>query len=98
MASPVKEAEHILFPFLILEAKSEYQSPGFAAIEKQTAFPIKKLVDAQKALRKSHMGASDNSLVWFLAFSGDEWSLCLCTQRGRDGKMIEVSGRYDQLT
>ncbi|OQE08712.1 hypothetical protein PENFLA_c129G10443 [Penicillium flavigenum] len=73
VSSPVKDAEHILFPFLILEAKSEIQTPGFTAIEKQTAFPIKRLVDIQKSLRKRRQEPEGNSLVWFLAFSGDEW-------------------------
>jgi hypothetical protein len=82
VSSPVKDAEHILFPFLILEAKSEIQTPGFTAIEKQTAFPIKRLVDIQKSLRKRRQEPEGNSLVWFLAFSGDEWRVYACVPRG----------------
>jgi hypothetical protein len=82
VSSPVKDAEHILFPFLILEAKSEIQTPGFTAIEKQTAFPIKRLVDIQKSLRKRRQELEGNSLVWFLAFSGDEWRVYACVPRG----------------
>ncbi|KAJ5436912.1 Peptidase S58 DmpA/arginine biosynthesis protein ArgJ [Penicillium cf. griseofulvum] len=75
VACPVKDADHIMFPFLIIEAKSEIQTSGFTAIEKQTAFPIKRLLDIQKDLRKRRQEPEGHSLVWFLAFSGDEWRL-----------------------
>jgi hypothetical protein len=78
----VKDAEHILFPFLILEAKSEFNSPGFSAIEKQSAFPIKRLVDIQKSLRQKKKKPTDRALVWFLAFSGDEWRVYACVPKG----------------
>jgi hypothetical protein len=39
--SPFKEGvEPLLFPFLVLEAKSEKSSNGFEDIQTQTAFPI----------------------------------------------------------
>lgn len=81
-SSPVKDAEHIKFPFLILEAKSEIQSPGFGAVEKQTAFPIKRLVDIQKNLRRRGKELAERALVWFLAFIGDEWRVYACMPNG----------------
>lgn len=33
--SPVKDADHIKFPFLVLEAKSEAKIPGFRAVQTQ---------------------------------------------------------------
>ena len=62
----------VLFPFLIIEAKSEKGSPGFESIENQTAFPIRTLLKLQNDLS----GTSETSikpLVWFLANQGDEW-------------------------
>jgi hypothetical protein len=63
---------NVLYPFLIIEAKSEKGSPGFESIECQTAFPIRTLVKLQQDLSKvSEIGI--NPLVWFLANQGDEW-------------------------
>lgn len=62
----------VLYPFLIIEAKSEKGSPGFESIESQTAFPIRTLVKLQHDLQ-SACGTSINPLVWFLANQGDEW-------------------------
>ncbi|KAJ5667378.1 hypothetical protein N7507_003242 [Penicillium longicatenatum] len=72
-SSPGGNANHIKFPFLVLEAKSETQSCGFRAVEKQTAFPIKRLVDIQKNLREMGKESTERALVWFLAYIGDEW-------------------------
>ncbi len=62
----------VLYPFLIIEAKSEKGSPGFESIESQTAFPIRTLVKLQDDLQNT-CGISINPLVWFLANQGDEW-------------------------
>ena len=51
--TPFKDtANPLLFPFLIVEAKSEKSYNGFADAEEQTAFPIKFLLDIQSNLRK----------------------------------------------
>jgi hypothetical protein len=81
-SSPVKDAEHIKFPFLILEAKSEVRGPGFRAVETQTAFPIKRLVDIQKSLRERGKESAERALVWFLAFVGDIWRVYACVPNG----------------
>jgi hypothetical protein len=62
----------VLYPFLIIEAKSEKRSPGFESIETQTAFPIRTLLKLQKDLSTAS-GISLKPLVWFLANQGDEW-------------------------
>ncbi|CEL08099.1 hypothetical protein ASPCAL11252 [Aspergillus calidoustus] len=38
------------FPFLVIEAKSEKGTVGFDSIERQTAFPIRAMLDIQKRL------------------------------------------------
>src|SRR5947209_7941821 len=46
--SPFREGTNALaYPFLIVEAKTERWSPGFSAIEVQTAFPIRALLKLQ---------------------------------------------------
>jgi hypothetical protein len=62
----------VLYPFLIIEAKSEKGSPGFESIESQTAFPIRSLLQLQDKLAR-HTGIKMNPLLWFLANQGDEW-------------------------
>jgi hypothetical protein len=62
----------VLYPFLIIEAKSEKGSTGFESIENQTAFPIRTLLKLQNDLSIAS-GTSIKPLVWFLANQGDEW-------------------------
>lgn len=50
-SSPFKDGiEPLLFPFLILEAKSGKSSSGFREIQMQTAFPIFALLKLQQDL------------------------------------------------
>ncbi len=80
--SPFKNAgEPLLFPFLILEAKSEKGSDDWDSIEKQTAFPIRTLLKLQQDLyeytnEKSHW--LDGPLVWFLSNKGEDWRVYGC--------------------
>jgi hypothetical protein len=62
----------VLYPFLIIEAKSEKGGTGFESIETQTAFPIRTLLKLQKDLSIAS-GISLKPLVWFLANQGDKW-------------------------
>jgi hypothetical protein len=66
--------EQLLYPFCIMEAKRERNAPGFRAVEAQTAFPIRRFLLMQLALRDSSGGELD-PLVWFLANQGDIWRL-----------------------
>lgn len=62
----------VLYPFLVIEAKSEKGSPGFESIESQTAFPIRSLLQLQDKLAR-YTGIKMNPLLWFPANQGDEW-------------------------
>lgn len=71
------QADPLLFPFLVLEAKSESSSRGFEAILTQTFFPIRALLQLQDDLR-SYVPEGEEAfepLVWFLASRGDAWRL-----------------------
>jgi hypothetical protein len=78
----------ILYPFFIIEAKSEKGSPGFESIETQTAFPIRTCLKLQNDL-KNVSGISLNPLVWFLANQGDEWRVYACIVE--DSKFVRSS-------
>ncbi|KAL4904045.1 hypothetical protein BDW74DRAFT_185747 [Aspergillus multicolor] len=76
--SPFKsEADPLLFPFLLLEAKSETSSSGFDAIQVQSAFPIYALLKLQEELQCCVDWQAGEErfepLVWFLACRGDQW-------------------------
>jgi hypothetical protein len=80
-SSPFKEGtEPLLFPFLILEAKSESSTSGFGDIQFQTAFPIFALLklqeDLQAQAKAPELGAIP--LVWFFANRGDAWRVYGC--------------------
>lgn len=72
--------EPLLFPFLILEAKSA-KGEDFDSIQKQTAFSIRTLLKIQADLR-SECGQRVNSqggpLVWFLYHRGEDWRVAAC--------------------
>ena len=74
--SPFKEtAEPLLFPFLVVEFKSEKNAVGFYDIQNQTALPISRLLQLQMDLRsaaRTKASAVLHPLVWFFAFRGDD--------------------------
>ena len=74
--SPFPNSE-MLYPFLILEAKSGVGGTGFEAIETQTAFPIRTCLKLQQDLRQ-RSGVPLDPLLWFLSFQGDEWRVAAC--------------------
>jgi hypothetical protein len=78
---PFKDGvEPLLFPFLILEAKSEKSSNGFNDIQAQTAFPIFALLKLQEDLfaQAADSHGADRPLVWFFANRGDAWRVYGC--------------------
>jgi hypothetical protein len=82
--TPFKESvEPLLFPFLVVEDKSEKGPNGFDDIQTQTAFPIWALLKLQEDLRATV--AEDNlessPLVWFFANRGDSWRVYVLTSR-----------------
>lgn len=76
--SPFHEMrDQVLFPFLVLEAKSE-TGDSFDDIEIQTAFAIKKLLDIQHKLHQKTGAKSQwqsGPLVWFLSNRGHDWRI-----------------------
>lgn len=68
------EIRNVIYPFCVLEAKKEHKAPGFRAVEAQTAFPIRRFLLMQMALRDASNGDM-HPLVWFLANQGDIWRL-----------------------
>jgi hypothetical protein len=73
-------AEPIIFPFLIMEAKSEKSSSSFTNIDMQTAFAIRELVLLQEGLERasSKLGHPDwdaGPLVWYFSYRGEQWRL-----------------------
>jgi hypothetical protein len=76
-----QDGDPLLFPFLILEAKSEKGPNSFGAIEKQTAFSIRTLLQMQANLHHT-VGARSTCLggplVWFFASKGEEWRVSAC--------------------
>jgi hypothetical protein len=73
-----------LFPFLILEAKSEKSSNGFNDIQTQTAFPILALLKLQEDLlaQVPDGDVADGPLIWFFANRGDSWRVYGCCLSG----------------
>jgi hypothetical protein len=74
--SPFNEMrDQVLFPFLVLEAKSE-TGDSFDDVEIQTAFAIKKILDIQLKLQLATGERSQwqsGPLIWFLSNRGDDW-------------------------
>ncbi|EER25114.1 hypothetical protein CPC735_017160 [Coccidioides posadasii C735 delta SOWgp] len=87
--SPIKGEGCGVFHFLILEAKSESGGPGFSSVEIQTAFPIKTVLNVQKALNEA-TGNTILPLVWFLAYQGDEWRVYACYLDGDKTRVIDL--------
>jgi hypothetical protein len=78
---PFKDGvEPLLFPFLILGAKSEKSANGFNDIQTQTAFPIFALLKLQEDLltQATDGHIADRPLVWFFANRGDAWRVYGC--------------------
>jgi hypothetical protein len=78
--SPFKEG-FTLYPFLIVEAKSEKRGPGFASIERQSALAIRTCLRLQIDL-VSQSREILRPRVWFMGFQGDEWRLYCAIPRG----------------
>jgi hypothetical protein len=69
----------LLFPFLVIEAKSR-NGDSFNACNRQAALPILKMLKIQEDLQmKSQMTLEyGGPLVWYIAFRGEDWRLSMC--------------------
>ena len=76
---PLKDnCEPLLFPFLVLEAKSEKSSNPFSKINLQTGFAINAMLKLQRNLFNASIEnrqAAMMPLVWFLANKGEIWRI-----------------------
>ncbi|KAI1411740.1 hypothetical protein F5Y13DRAFT_200725 [Hypoxylon sp. FL1857] len=76
--TPFKSATNPpIFPFLILEAKSDSSRNGFQDIQTQTAFPIWKFLTLQRQLQLK-AECAEEPLVWFFGNRGSEWKVYGC--------------------
>jgi hypothetical protein len=74
--NPDNGGEPLLFPFLVLEAKSEKGSENFEHMETQTAFPVRNALKLQYDLLKqpgNTMDVPGGPLAWFVATRGEDW-------------------------
>ncbi|KAF0645916.1 hypothetical protein FPSE5266_20014 [Fusarium pseudograminearum] len=75
--SPFKvDGDPLVFPFLVIEAKSEKGSDAFTDTQAQTAFAIRELLSIQHQLAEAAEkdGEWDSGpLVWFLSYKGEQW-------------------------
>ncbi|EXL93514.1 hypothetical protein FOIG_13647 [Fusarium odoratissimum NRRL 54006] len=76
-SSPFRlDGDPLVYPFLVIEAKSEKGSDAFTDTQVQTAFAIRELLSIQQEL--AHV-ANENEewdggpLVWFLSYKGEQW-------------------------
>ena len=64
----------LVYPFILLESKSEERGPGFEAIQRQSAFPLRECLRLQQKLQQAS-GQPLEPLVWFFSNQADEWRL-----------------------
>jgi hypothetical protein len=83
----------VLLPFLIVEAKRADLASGFREIQYQTAFPIRRLLQAQAQIRRDD-SFDEPSFVWFFAYQGDHWRLYACIE---DDQRVVSFSRYRSL-
>ncbi|KAI9691720.1 MAG: hypothetical protein M1822_007792 [Bathelium mastoideum] len=87
------DGEPVLFPFLVLEAKSEKGRESFSDIEVQTAFSIRTLLELQQGL---YDAAAEKSIsearpfVWFLSYKGEQWRVSAGFVRDERGSRTYV--------
>ncbi|OAP55863.1 hypothetical protein AYL99_10015 [Fonsecaea erecta] len=86
--NPFKD-EYVVFPFIVIEAKSEESDGGFGAIERQSAFPVRTCLRLQQRI-KTETGSQHLCLVWFFAYKGDMWWLYGAVPEGHRTRVIRL--------
>jgi hypothetical protein len=81
----------LLFPFLVIEAKSE-AGESISACNRQTAFPIWKMLKIQEELQSRSDKSLDygGPLLWYIAYRGEQWVLSGCYTVEKEGKTCYV--------
>jgi hypothetical protein len=82
----------LLFPFLIIEAKSR-NGASFDDCNRQSALPILKMLKVQEDLqRKSQLALEyGGPLVWYIAYRGEDWHLSGCYISEKPGGPLYAS-------
>ena len=94
--NPDGGGKRLLFPFLVMEAKSGKGGSDFDEIEIQTAHPIMNLLMLQHELQQiesNKMAVPGGPLAWFLANVGEKWRVygCYVTSSGNASRPFWVS-------
>lgn len=91
----------LLFPFLVVEAKSEKGTGSFEKIEKQSRVPIHNALQLQWELFQApRVGTKVPAvpLVWFLSYIGEKWRLYGAHMEQRNGRPTTVSPSMPYVT
>lgn len=98
-ASPFKRSrEPLLFPFLLIEAKSDTTGDA-AGVEMQSAFAIERLLRVQDQLRPAadaETGWITEPVVWFFGWHGQDWYVkgsFINDATGPDPKYVSIPPR-----
>ncbi|RBR04385.1 hypothetical protein FVER53590_27552 [Fusarium verticillioides] len=89
-SSPFRQdGDPLIFPFLVIEAKSEKGCDAFTDTQVQTAFAIRELLSIQNQLARA--AEEDNEwdagpLVWFLSYKGEQWRVSAAYIHDQNGK------------
>jgi hypothetical protein len=85
----------LLFPFLIIEAKSR-TGASFEDCNLQTALPILKMLKIQEDLQKKSQMTLEygGPLVWYIAYRGEDWRLSGCYISEKLGGTSYVSATH----
>lgn len=95
-----QDGDPLLFPFLVLEAKSEKGQDGFNSIQMQTALSIRTLLQLQHDLQKTvgdETELHDGPLVWFISNKGEEWRVAagFVKETGNVTDYVRLRHHYD---
>lgn len=94
-SSPFRQdGEPLVFPFLVIEAKSEKGCDAFTDTQVQTAFAIRELLSIQDQLARLAEEDTERDagpLVWFLSYKGEQWRVSAAYIHNQNGKTSYVS-------
>jgi hypothetical protein len=94
--NPDRGGRNLLFPFLVMEAKSGMGGSHFDGTENQTLLPIRNALMLQYELQSvefNRMKVPGGPIAWFLANIGEQWRVygCYTTPRAEHPQPYSVS-------
>lgn len=84
-----QHGDELLYPFLVLEAKSSTADCDWNSIQLQTAFPLRTFLETQRRLQDAAK-SQQQPLVWFFANCGEDWRISIA-------HMTDVSNAAHQM-